>query len=113
MTKLEIVLEQYPDLELLKADGFDDAILGVACLKPSSEYVLVYSRTLCIDILMSRDKMTYEEAMEYFDFNVEGAYVGEKTPIWVDDEFLNECQNEEFRTFDDIETNDGEKESDE
>ena len=25
------------------------------------------------------------EAQEYFDFNVSGAYMGEKTPIWVDD----------------------------
>jgi hypothetical protein len=25
------------------------------------------------------------DAIEYFDFNVSGAYVGEKTPIWVDD----------------------------
>ena len=38
---------------------------------------------------MNRDKMTYEEAAEYFDFNVEGGYVGEHTLIWVDDELFN------------------------
>ena len=27
--------------------------------------------------------MTYEEAIEYFDFNVTGAYVGKNTPIFV------------------------------
>ena len=37
---------------------------------------------------MTRDGMTEEEAQEYFDFNVEGAYMGEKTPIWVDDELF-------------------------
>ena len=39
--------------------------------------------------------MSYEEAVEYFDFNVEGAYMGEKTPIWVDDEFLQDIVDEE------------------
>ena len=92
MTKLELIEEMYPDLELLKADGFDDAIIGVACIKQTGVYVLVYSVTLCLDILMERDKMTAEEAVEFFDFNVEGSYMGEKTPIWVNDEFLDEGQ---------------------
>ena len=26
--------------------------------------------------------MDYEEAIEYFDFNIQAAYVGEQTPIW-------------------------------
>jgi len=30
-----------------------------------------------------------EEAQEYFDFNVSGAYMGEKTPLWVDDGLFN------------------------
>ena len=85
MTKLEIILEQYSDEEFLSADGFDDAIIGVAYDKTTSVYRLVYSKMKCIEILISRDKMNKEDAEEYFDFNVEGAYVGEKTPIWVDD----------------------------
>jgi hypothetical protein len=95
MNKLEIITENYPDEEFLSADGFEDAIIGVAQIKQTSESVLVYSRTLCIDILMQRDKMSYEEAVEYFDFNVEGAYMGEKTPIWVDDEFLQDANGDE------------------
>lgn len=51
--------------------------------------------------------MTFEEAEEFFDFNVEGAYMGEKTPIWVDDEMFD-VENEPFRSFDDFERNDGE-----
>jgi hypothetical protein len=86
MDKRELVDERLAEMDVsaLTADGFDDAIIGIA-----SERV-VYSRTKCIEILMKRDGMDYLEAMEYFDFNVEGAYMGEKTPIWVDDEFLNE-----------------------
>lgn len=34
---------------------------------------------------MNRDKMSYDEALEYFEFNVLGAYMGEKTPIWVEE----------------------------
>jgi hypothetical protein len=26
--------------------------------------------------------MSYEEAQEFFDFNIEGAYVGERTPMY-------------------------------
>lgn len=88
-TKLDEIVEQYPDEELLSADGFEDAVIGVACLKVTGAMVLVYSRTKCIETLMTRDGMSYEEAMEYFDFNVEGAYMGEKTPIYVDDEMFN------------------------
>ena len=68
---------------ILKADGFDGAILGLGrrCSQPD---LLVYDVDKCIDILM-KDGMTDEEAMEYFDFNVKDAWVGEKTPIWCDD----------------------------
>ena len=68
---------------MLKADGFDEAIIGVArrCSQPD---LLAYSVTKCLEILME-DGMTYEEAQEYFEFNVAGAWVGEETPVWVYD----------------------------
>lgn len=67
--------------ELLRADGFDDAIIGVGsrCSQPD---ILVYDRSKVLDILIS-EGMTYEEADEFFEFNVGGAWVGELTPIWV------------------------------
>jgi hypothetical protein len=89
--KLKLVIEQFPDENLLSADGFDDAIIGVAAIKQTAQFVLVYSRAKCIEILVERDEMSREEAEEYFDFNVEGAYVGEKTPIFVDDLLFFEC----------------------
>ncbi len=66
--------------DLLFADGFDDAILGVA-ERIGMEAVVAYSTPKIIEIL-SRD-MTEEEAVEYFEFNILGAYVGERTPIFV------------------------------
>ena len=65
------------------ADGLDGAILGV---DPSSSRV-VYSQAKVIEELISQG-MDREEAMEYYYFNIEGAYMGEKTPIWVDDLYL-------------------------
>lgn len=86
MNKLEEVsgfLED-ADMSAISADGFDDAILGVAT-DFNSESRIVYSVTGCINILMQRDGMTYVDALEHFSFNVQGAYIGEQTPIWVDD----------------------------
>jgi hypothetical protein len=48
---------------------------------------LIYSVKKCIEILMSQG-MDYEESLEYFVFNVSGAYFGEKTPIWCQDNFF-------------------------
>lgn len=64
--------------DALFADGFDQAILGV-----TTQCVVVYSANRCISILEERDGMTEEEAVEFFDFNVAGAYVGENTPVFV------------------------------
>ena len=87
MTKRDEILEQYEDVTFKFADGFDDTIIGVAYDKVSGVYRIVYSNSKCINILMTRDEMTHEEAVKFFDFNVSDAYVGEDTPVWVDDIF--------------------------
>jgi hypothetical protein len=48
---------------------------------------LIYSVTRCVEILMVGG-MDMNDAIEYFDFNVRGSYVGEKTPIWCDDMYV-------------------------
>jgi hypothetical protein len=73
---IDKIVEWFPEDEVLVADGFDDAIIGI----DSDSMRLIYSVTKCIEIL-SKD-MDEEAAVEYFDFNVRGSYVGEKTPIW-------------------------------
>jgi hypothetical protein len=70
--------------EALLADGFEKAYIGyVENFNESA--VAVYSRYRCIVILMMRDGMNYEDAMEFFDFNVAGAYVGKYTPLFLED----------------------------
>jgi hypothetical protein len=67
--------------EALVADGFDDAIIGMA--RQFNQVLVVYDEDKCLSILMERDGMTEEEAEEFFEFNVVGAYVGEGTPVYV------------------------------
>ena len=68
----------------LLADGFDDAFLGYGT--QFNKMLAVYDYDKCVDILMKRDDMTEEEAEEYMEFNVMGAYMGEHTPV-----FLRPC----------------------
>jgi len=74
-------LADYND-EALTADGFDDAIMGIGerCGQPT---LVAYDRTKFIQILIDRDGMDYEEAVEFFEFNTVGAWVGENTPIFI------------------------------
>ena len=77
---IQDILNSFPEEEILIADGFNEAIIGI-----DDNFRLIYSVSKCIDIL--KKDMTEEEAIEFFDFNVKGAYVGEKTPIWCIDNF--------------------------
>ena len=78
----EECVEMSGDDELLFADGFDVAVIGVGsrCGEPD---VVVYDVDLCIQVLMERDEMTYEEAAEFISYNTVGAWVGDRTPMYV------------------------------
>lgn len=70
------------DESTLLADGFDAAIVGVAerCGQPT---LVVYDAERCIRILMVENGWDYEEADEFFTFNTLGAWVGERTPLFL------------------------------
>ena len=66
--------------ETMFVDGFDDAIIG---LDTSGDvFRVIYDRDKMIDILRDRDRMDLDEAIDYLEYNVWGAYVGEGTPIY-------------------------------
>jgi len=90
MNKREIIEEYLENMEVsaLIADGFDEAIIGIVDI-PNTPTRVAYSVKGCIDILL-KQSMHLEEAVEYFDFNVRGAYMGETTPIWVDDDIFTD-----------------------
>ena len=79
LTNREKILAFVPEEELLFADGFDDAIIGIC----TNSQRLVYSVQKSIEIL--KLTMSHEEAVEHFYFNVAGADVGKQTPIWVEE----------------------------
>lgn len=86
MTTAEIreYLDEYADgteEELLLADGFEDAILGLVegCGRPT---VVCYDYDLCVECLM-RQGMDEDDAHEWMSFNTMGAYMGKGTPMFL------------------------------
>ena len=79
MDKDELI-DSMEDHECLLADGFDNAIIGISS---GFNPIAVYDYGKCVEILMERDQMSSEDAIEFMNFNVTGAYVGEKTPMFV------------------------------
>jgi len=77
------ILEDYgEDAEtMLFADGFDDAIVGVGNVF-GGKLCAIYDTDLIVKQCM-KDGMKYDEALEFFDFNIAGAYVGDQTPIFI------------------------------
>jgi hypothetical protein len=84
MTKEELtkIVEEMlgEDENILLADGFEDAFIGVG--RQFNTPFAIYDRGFCIDILL--EDMSNEEAEEYFEYNVQGAYAGESTPVFVE-----------------------------
>jgi hypothetical protein len=68
---------------MLKADGFNEAIIGMCTDIATGEERLIYDANKCIDMLIRDHEMSDEEAIEYFEFNVGGSYVGGSTPVWM------------------------------
>jgi len=68
--------------EALLCDGFDEAIIGMA-ERINLGPVVAYSVEKIIDILMKRDEMSYEDAYEYYNFNIVGAWMGDNTPVFI------------------------------
>lgn len=66
---------------LLFMDGHDDAIIGVA--ERDGAFVVVYDQNRVLRKLCQRDGMNDEEAEEFFEFNIAGAFMGDQTPIFM------------------------------
>ena len=68
------------ELLFLSEEEFDKAIIGVA-ERIGQSAVVAYDTTKLVEVL-SRT-MSVDEAYEYFEFNILGAYVGERTPMFI------------------------------
>jgi len=64
------------------ADGFENAFVGSSISAFNREQVAIYDYEECIAVLIQQD-MSEEDAVEHFQYNVIGSWVGEDTPIFI------------------------------
>jgi hypothetical protein len=65
------------------ADGFDDAVMGLTYDANAGHWRVIYDSSECLSLLMQRDGMTFEEAVEFFDYNVTGGAVLPQSPLFM------------------------------
>lgn len=78
-TNKGMVLETAAD-ESVTIDGFDDCIVTV--VESINGRHIVYNQEMVINKLVSRDGMSREDAVEFYYYNIVGAYVGEMMPMF-------------------------------
>lgn len=93
----ELLADSNP--EALFLDGFDDAIIGLA-ERPNLGPIVAYNEEKIIEILTEQmevdaddlddrdsEEIKLEMALEYYYYNIKGAWVGENTPIIITTNF--------------------------
>ena len=80
-------IEENPEmLRLEPHELFDEAIVGTV-QRINMNPVLCYDTQMILDILQSAEGLTQEEAIEHFDYNIAGSYLGENTPVFLEPAF--------------------------
>ncbi len=78
---VEHLRDMNPDA--LLANGFEEALVGIG-RRFNSPYVAVYDYNKCLHVLMERDSMSLTYAIDFMEYNVVGAWMGESTPIFIE-----------------------------
>jgi len=65
------------------ADGYDDAFVGSSISAFDRKQVAIYDYDKCLLILMHDYGLDEETAIDWFHFNVIGSWVGDDTPIFI------------------------------
>jgi hypothetical protein len=76
-----LILEDREESFLL-ADGLEEAFIGIGYSFHTP--IAIYSKKKAIKCLEKKG-MDKEQALEFFDYNIAGAYVGDQTPIFLED----------------------------
>ena len=82
---LQEIVDMFPESEILKCDGYDDCILGYD-YNWDGNIRLIYSVKAILDKMVKEEGLSDDDAIEHFEFNFRGAYMGENTPIWCQDD---------------------------
>ena len=72
----DIIAEHNPDAFILEPKELDKAIIGI-----SYEGKVIYSYTKLVDLFMTLNSWSSEDAEEWISYNINGAYIGKYTPI--------------------------------
>ena len=89
MSNLDLLIEtlEEENPEAIVYDGADEAIMGLV-YHDDKPPIIAYSYSKWIKMLMDRDGMSEDEAVEYFDYNVDGLILGDNQPIIIRDHML-------------------------
>ena len=82
-----IDIDEYAEGAVL-LDGLEEAIIGIVEDFGSSGRKMLYSKQKIMDILHNRDGMTYEDAYEYYDYNILGLYASDQNSVFLDLEII-------------------------
>ena len=81
MSIITDITDEYPDYVFTTIDGFDDAIEGIMeCANMNPK--VIYNKEKIINMLIDMD-MTYDEAMDYFYFNIFHVYINDQAPVFI------------------------------
>lgn len=67
----------------LRMDGFNDCIEGVV-ERFGQPDIICYDKAKVLDKIMVESSCSYDEALEFYEFNQLGAWVGDTTPCFID-----------------------------
>ena len=85
-SSMEIWEEEYPDLMMLEPrEIYDKAIVGV--VERINLTAFCYDTQKVLEIVEKRvygEGCSPEEALEHFEYNIRGSYVGEHSPVFLD-----------------------------
>jgi hypothetical protein len=80
---IDRIVECYDEDDLLRLEGFDDAVIGIE----DNTSRLIYSYKKIIDVLVNTG-LTLDDARQYYDYAIGCAYIGANTPIICQDDFI-------------------------
>ena len=80
----EELIEAIKAEELILMEGYDDCIVGIESRTNTGQRYVVYDRQKVLIKLTREHGMTYDEALEFHEFNQACAWHGCKTPGFVD-----------------------------
>lgn len=78
------IQDNYGDEDIMLADGLERALIGFTRDSPASRIRAIYNYDRCVTALLKNNpEWDHDDAIEWLEYNVIGAYVGDTTPLFV------------------------------